>query len=143
MTDELNGKILDQEKLKNILAGDTIEVISAVDPSMITGKKTKLQVQRQVEDWASERGIDKPESATKQVMKAMEELGELSAGVNKLDREKQIDSLGDLQVVLIILAKQLGIDYIGSLESAYDVIKNRTGKTVDGVFIKDEDLKDE
>ena len=69
--------------------------------------------------------------------------GELSAGVNKLDREKQIDSLGDLQVVLIILAKQLGIDYVGSLESAYDVIKNRTGKTVNGVFIKSEDLKDE
>lgn len=141
MTEKLNRNILNQEKLKKILSADTIEVISAVDHSMITGKRTKLQVQRQVEDWASERGIDKPESATKQVMKAMEELGELSAGVNKLDREKQIDSLGDLQVVLIILAKQLGIDYIEALESAYEVIKNRTGKTVDGVFIKDEDLK--
>lgn len=140
MADELNGKILDQEKLKNILSADTIEVISAVDHSMITGKRTKLQVQRHVEDWASKRGIDKPESATKQVMKAMEELGELSAGVNKLDREKQIDSLGDLQVVLIILAKQLGIDYIGSLESAYEVIKNRTGKTINGVFVKSEDM---
>lgn len=140
MADELNGKILDQEKLKNILSADTIEVISAVDHSMITGKRTKLQVQRQVEDWASKRGIDKPESATKQVMKAMEELGELSAGVNKFDREKQIDSLGDLQVVLIILAKQLGIDYIGSLESAYEVIKNRTGKTINGVFVKSEDM---
>lgn len=137
MTEKLNGKILDQEKIKNLLTGGII----TADPSTITGKKTKLKVQRQVEDWASERGIDKPENATKQVMKAMEELGELSAGVNKLDREKQIDSLGDLQVVLIILAKQLGIDYIGSLESAYDVIKNRTGKTINGVFIKDEDLK--
>ena len=141
MTEELNGKILDQEKLKNILSGGAIDVISAVDNSAITGKRTKLKVQRQVESWASDRGIDKAENATKQVMKAMEELGELSAGVNKLDREKQIDSLGDLQVVLIILAKQLGIDYIGSLESAYEVIKNRTGKTVNGVFIKDEDLK--
>lgn len=138
MTDELNGNILDQEKLKNILAGG---IISA-DPRLISGNlTTKLPVQLKVEEWAKERGIDKPENATKQVMKAIEELGELSAGVNKLDREKQIDSLGDLQVVLIILAKQLGIDYIGALESAYDVIKNRTGKTVDGVFIKDEDLK--
>lgn len=140
MADELNGKILDQEKLKNILSADTIEVISAVDHSMITGKRTKLQVQRQVEDWASKRGIDKPENATKQLTKAMEELGELSAGINKQDRDKQIDSLGDLQVVLIILAKQLGIDYIGSLESAYEVIKNRTGKTINGVFVKSEDM---
>lgn len=140
MADELNGKILDQEKLKNILSADTIEVISAVDHSMITGKRTKLQVQHQVEDWAVERGLDKPENATKQLTKAMEELGELSAGINKQDRDKQIDSLGDLQVVLIILAKQLGIDYIGSLESAYEVIKNRTGKTINGVFVKSEDM---
>lgn len=140
MADELNGKILDQEKLKNFLTGG---IISA-DPRLISGNRTtKLPVQLKVEEWAKERGIDKPENATKQVMKAMEELGELSAGVNKLDREKQIDSLGDLQVVLIILAKQLGIDYVGSLESAYEVIKNRTGKTVNGVFIKSEDLKDE
>lgn len=139
MADELNGKILDQEKLKNFLTGGII----TAEPSLISGNHTTIKVQRQVEHWASDRGIDKPENATKQVMKAMEELGELSAGVNKMDREKQIDSLGDLQVVLIILAKQLGIDYIGSLESAYEVIKNRTGKTVNGVFIKSEDLKDE
>lgn len=140
MADELNGNILDQKKLKEMMTGGVIEV--AVDNNTISKKRTtKLTVQLKVEEWASERGIDKPENATNQVMKAMEELGELSAGVNKLDREKQIDSLGDLQVVLIILAKQLGIDYIGALESAYDVIKNRTGKTVDGVFIKDEDLK--
>lgn len=137
MAEKLNRNILNQEQLKNVLTGGII----TADPRMITGKRTKLKVQRQVEDWAKNRGIDKPENATKQVMKAIEELGELSAGVNKLDREKQIDSLGDLQVVLIILAKQLGIDYIEALESAYEVIKNRTGKTVDGVFIKDEDLK--
>lgn len=137
MTEKINRNILNQEQLKNVLTGGII----TADPRMITGKRTKLKVQRQVEDWAKNRGIDKPENATKQVMKAIEELGELSAGVNKLDREKQIDSLGDLQVVLIILAKQLGIDYIEALESAYEVIKNRTGKTVDGVFIKDEDLK--
>lgn len=137
MAEKINRNILNQEQLKNVLTGGII----TADPRMITGKRTKLKVQRQVEDWAVERGLDKPENATKQVMKAIEELGELSAGVNKLDREKQIDSLGDLQVVLIILAKQLGIDYIEALESAYEVIKNRTGKTVDGVFIKDEDLK--
>mgnify|MGYP004714144871 CR=1 FL=1 len=91
--------------------------------------------------WAAERGIDKPEGATKQLLKAFEELSELGVGYNKLDRDKMIDSMGDIQVVLIILAKQLGIDYEGSLQTAYDVIKDRTGKTVNGVFIKSEDLK--
>lgn len=134
----MSNKIMDQEQLKNLLTGGII----TADTSAISGKRT-FKVQRQVENWASDRGIDKPENATKQVMKAMEELGELSAGINKNDLDKQIDSLGDLQVVLIILSMQLGIDYNGSLKSAYDVIKNRTGKTVNGVFIKDEDLKDE
>jgi len=40
-------------------------------------------------------------------------------------------------VVLIILAEQLGIDYEGSLSSAYHQIKNRTGKTINGTFVKD------
>ena len=132
--------IMDHKKLKEMMTGG---VISVVDTDYANKIANSVTIEEKVGQWASERGIDKPENATKQVMKAMEELGELSAGVNKLDREKQIDSLGDLQVVLIILAKQLGIDYIGSLESAYEVIKNRTGKTVNGVFIKSEDLKDE
>lgn len=91
--------------------------------------------------WAKDRGIDKPENATKQLLKAFEELSELAVGYNKLDRDKMIDSMGDLQVVLIILAKQLDIDYSESLQIAYDVIANRTGKTINGVFIKTEDLK--
>lgn len=132
--------IMDHKKLKEMMTGG---VISVVDTDYANKLANSVTIEEKVGQWASDRGIDKPENATKQVMKAMEELGELSAGVNKLDREKQIDSLGDLQVVLIILAKQLGIDYVGSLESAYDVIKNRTGKTVNGVFIKSEDLKDE
>lgn len=136
----MSNKIMDQKKLKEIMTGG---VISVVDTDYANKIANSITLEEKVRQWASERGIDKPENATKQVMKAMEELGELSAGVNKLDREKQIDSLGDLQVVLIILAKQLGIDYVGSLESAYEVIKNRTGKTVNGVFIKSEDLKDE
>ncbi|MGX7040986.1 MazG-like family protein [Leuconostoc lactis] len=90
--------------------------------------------------WAIERGLDKPENATKQLTKAMEELGELSAGINKRDRDKQVDSLGDLQVVLIILSMQLGIDYNDALTTAYNVIKNRTGKTINGVFVKSEDM---
>lgn len=133
-------KIMDHKKIKDLMTGG---VISVVDTDYANKLSKSVTIEEQVKQWASNRGIDKPENATKQVMKAMEELGELSAGVNKMDREKQIDSLGDLQVVLIILAKQLGIDYVGALESAYDVIKNRTGKTVNGVFIKSEDLKDE
>ena len=49
--------------------------------------------------------------------------------------------MGDVQVTLIILCAQLGIDYKESLEEAYAEIKNRTGKTVNGTFVKSADLK--
>ena len=67
----------------------------------------------------------------------MEEVGELSSALLKSNKPEQEDAIGDIQVVLIILSAQLGIDYKASLESAYEVIKNRKGKTVDGTFIKE------
>ena len=55
----------------------------------------------------------------------------------KNNTSEQIDAIGDIQVVLIILSRQLGINYKEALESAYNVIKSRTGKTINGTFIKD------
>jgi hypothetical protein len=43
-------------------------------------------------------------------------------------------------VVLAILTDQLAIDITEAFQKAYDEIKNRTGKTVDGSFIKKQDL---
>jgi len=99
-------------------------------------------INKKIVAWGKERGIVKPENKLTQFAKLIEESGELSAGINKHDVEKIIDSIGDIQVVLIILAADLGIDYEESLQSAYNVIKNRKGKTnADGSFVKEEDLK--
>jgi NTP pyrophosphatase (non-canonical NTP hydrolase) len=87
--------------------------------------------------WAKERDLLKPENANKQLLKLAEELGELAGAYVKNKREEQIDAIGDIQVVLIILSEQLGINYEDALKSAYEVIKNRTGKTINGAFIKD------
>lgn len=87
--------------------------------------------------WAESRELLKAENAKAQTIKLMEEVGELCGAILKNKPSEQIDAIGDIQVVLIILAKQLGIDYDAALESAYDTIKSRTGKTVGGSFIKD------
>lgn len=87
--------------------------------------------------WAEQRELLKPENAKAQTIKLMEEVGELCGAILKGKSTEQIDAIGDIQIVLIILAKQLGIDYDAALESAYDTIKARTGKTVGGSFIKD------
>jgi NTP pyrophosphatase (non-canonical NTP hydrolase) len=88
-------------------------------------------------EWAEKRGILIPDNATKQMLKLTEEVGELAGAIAKNNKIDQIDAIGDIQVVLIILSKQLGIDYKNALASAFDIIKYRKGKTVNGVFIKE------
>lgn len=94
------------------------------------------EIQKNVIDWARDKNIISHDNYPKQMMKVMEELGELSSSILKDDYNNEIDSFGDVLVTLIILAKQRNIDLVGSLRSAYDTIKNRTGKTVNGTFIK-------
>lgn len=90
--------------------------------------------------WGYVRNIINVKNTHKQFMKVTEELGELAEGINK-DNQGQIkDSLGDILVTLIILSKDSDVDLLDCLRGAYDVIKDRTGKTVNGVFVKEEDL---
>jgi len=88
-------------------------------------------------DWANERGLIKEENAPKQIIKLQEEVGELCSAFLKQNDLEIYDAIGDIQVVLIILCEQLDIDYEKALESAYNVIKNRKGKTINGTFIKE------
>ena len=97
----------------------------------------KTLQQRKVIEWAEERGLIKKENATKQFMKLTEEVGELASAILKKDPYETIDAIGDIQVVLIILCEQLDLNINQCLESAYDEIKDRKGKTVNGTFIKE------
>ena len=106
------------------------------------GNMTFESLQDAIIQWGYERNIVSPKNTPKQFMKVTEELGELAEGINK-DNQGQIkDSLGDILVTLIILSKDLDVDLLDCLRGAYDVIKDRTGKTVNGVFVKEEDLHD-
>jgi len=88
-------------------------------------------------DWAEPKGLLNPQIAPQQFMKLVEEVGELSNAMLNRNEAEQIDALGDIQVVLIILAEQLGFDLDTCLECAYNEIKNRKGKTINGSFIKE------
>lgn len=90
--------------------------------------------------WAENRNMISPKNTSRQYMKVSEELGEIAEGINKNNREQVEDSLGDILVTLIILAQDLNFDLLDCLNSAYNVIKDRKGKTINGVFIKETDL---
>lgn len=93
-----------------------------------------------VEEWAKAKGLDKAESS-KQFLKVTEEVGEVASALARNNREMLKDGIGDVIVTLIILAQQQGLTVEDCLAFAYDEIKNRTGKMVDGVFVKASDLK--
>jgi NTP pyrophosphatase (non-canonical NTP hydrolase) len=92
---------------------------------------------KEILEWADPKGLLNPQLAPQQFMKLSEEVGELANAILKGNKIEQIDALGDIKVVITILAEQLGFDIDECEEIAYQEIKNRTGKTINGTFIKD------
>ncbi|MDW4439431.1 MazG-like family protein [Staphylococcus saprophyticus] len=94
---------------------------------------------KQVEQWSKDKQLDKADP-NRQALKFYEEAGEVGAALsrNKLDDLK--DGIGDTVVTLIILAQQHGMTLQECLQFAYDEIKGRKGKTINGTFIKESDL---
>lgn len=90
-----------------------------------------------VETWAEEKGILSKATPMAQAFKTLEECTELGIAVNNNDREEIIDAIGDIMVTLIIQAKMQNLKLEECLESAYNVIAKRTGKMVNGQFVKD------
>lgn len=90
-----------------------------------------------VGDWADRKGLLKPENATKQMLKVMEEVGETAAALAKNNEAELKDGIGDSFVTLIILANQCGFTPNECLLAAWNEIKDRKGKTENGVFIKE------
>ena len=101
--------------------------------------KTFDELIQNVADWATDKDILKKENAPKQTMKVLEELGETAGAIAKNKATDEIqDGIGDTFVTLIILAYQLGLEPADCLEAAWNEIKDRKGKTVNGVFVKEE-----
>lgn len=93
-----------------------------------------------VVQWATDKNLHTADP-NKQMLKLGEEFGELCQGMAKGNHEQVIDSIGDMYVVMTILSLQLGINIDDCVERAYDEIKDRKGKMVNGVFVKEEDLQ--
>ncbi len=91
-----------------------------------------------IEKWAREKNLDIAEPE-KQMLKVVEEVAAALARNNKNDLR---DGIGDVVVTLVILAMQNDMDLYECLNQAYNEIKDRKGKNVNGVFVKESDLND-
>jgi hypothetical protein len=143
---------------------------------------TFKELETQIINWATQRGLDKLEFNEKQYLKFLEEVGETCRAILKDDKPAIIDGFGDIAVTMIILNLQIssisefrfyeghstswtfgdlvrrvqpdfinpmamdclntlcfhqGYELVDCLNSAYNEIKNRQGKLVNGTFVKE------
>lgn len=188
-------------KIKQISAVKVLKILTQQKETYMTQLKT---LQTNIEQWAVDRNLHTGDPS-RQVLKLIEEQGELAAAIARDNQEEMADAIGDVTVVAIVMAKQLSasvdlwkvfemytesaaekleeplavavlagniahlatalyykqldtihvtieqvlvravsiartldIDYISAVQSAYDTIKDRKGKLVNGVFIKED-----
>jgi len=92
-----------------------------------------------IRNWAENKGIFDNSTPKNQVMKLVEEMGELSKAIQEQNKAEIEDAIGDCMVVLIILASMNGLYAENCLDTVYSVISKRKGKMVDGMFVKEKD----
>lgn len=98
-----------------------------------------MNIVEQIIKWHYDRNLIEGSSDKDQTLKLLQELGELSDSVCKGKCLK--DDLGDMMVVMLNIMERNAITMEDCLKTAYNDIKDRKGKMVDGVFIKEQDLK--
>jgi len=128
-----NGQ--DQYNGKTLAGGLSPERIpECCDENTPCSCKTQFDL---IRDWADERGLYDNGDPKTQALKLMEEVGEIARAVLKDDFDEAVDGIGDAVVVLTNLAELIGMPIEACIDEAYDVISKRTGKMVNGTFVKD------
>ena len=97
-----------------------------------------MKLIEQIEQWHKDRNLIDGSDDKSQVMKLIQELGELSDSVCKGTCIK--DDIGDLLVVMINICARNNVTLEECLQCAYNDIKDRRGVMRDGIFIKEQDL---
>lgn len=108
--------------------------------NVVTNNKDNVSTTVKIRQWFRDRNLDTADPKA-QMLKLIEETGELAEGIAKNRPEQIEDSIGDIYVVLVGLSLQLGLKIEDCINIAYEEIKDRKGKMINGVFVKDSDLK--
>lgn len=97
------------------------------------------EIVKLIEQWSIDKELDQAEPS-RQMLKVIEEVGEVSAALVRNDKLALVDGIGDVVVTLVILAQQNNLSLYECVIAAYSEIKDRKGKMVNGTFVKEADL---
>jgi len=119
---------------------ENIEVMTPTKRKILKGinsTNTLEKLIRKIEYWHRERNLIDGSNDKDQFCKLIQECGELSDNICKGNDIS--DDIGDIMVVLINIAARNNLSLKHCLEVAYNDIKDRKGRMVDGVFVKELD----
>lgn len=91
-----------------------------------------------IAQWHRDRNLIEGSTDKAQFVKLIEEAGELAGNIAR--GRSVADDIGDMCVVLINIAERNDITLEQCLETAWDDIKDRKGRMVNGTFVKETDL---
>lgn len=113
-------------------------VFNSYPENMIVEERETLEsLVKRVQQWHRDRNLIDGSTDKDQTLKLLQELGELSDSVCK---EKDIkDDIGDMLVVMINIATRNNVSLLDCLARAWEDIKDRKGRMVDGIFVKEGD----
>src|SRR5210317_2601044 len=94
-----------------------------------------VELIKQIKQWHVDRNLIEGANDKDQVCKLIQEVGELSDNVCK--GKDVADDIGDCIVVLINIATRNNLSLGDCMNQAWMDIKDRKGKMVDGIFIKE------
>jgi NTP pyrophosphatase (non-canonical NTP hydrolase) len=90
-----------------------------------------------IRQWAEDRNLIEGSDLKSQFVKLIEEAGELANAIGKKNDIEFADAIGDMFVVLTIMAAQNRMHIEDCIDGAWQEIKDRKGKMLDGIFVKD------
>lgn len=91
-----------------------------------------------IAQWHHDRNLIDGATDQAQMVKLMEEVGELAKNIARGKCIK--DDVGDIVVVLMNLLERRGLSMQECLAQAWTDIKDRKGRMIDGMFVKEADL---
>ena len=137
--DRLGGNLKDAHMRDNAKQMNAFETrTGALSPTGVQARSARAIAHFDlIREWAEQRGLYNEGDPKTQTLKLMEEAGEICRAVLKKDEPEIIDGIGDCVVVLTNLAHLCDVSIEECIEAAYNEIKGRSGKMINGTFKKD------
>lgn len=138
---EVNGRSITYNEMLSDNAKRLIhnsrQVTNNLELMEVEVTRPKVDYFEKIVEWGKDKGILDKGTVAMQFAKLIEEVTELGEGIENESAEEIEDAIGDCVVVLTLLAKLCNMNIEDCIKSAYNVIKNRTGRMEGGQFLKD------